>query len=47
MTGLRDHMSQFKDSYLSENHSHMSVNEMVVKFKTDFLEAVERLFQQK
>ena len=25
MTGLRDHMSQFKESYLSEHHSHMSV----------------------
>ena len=42
MTGLRDHMSQFKESYLSEDHSHMSVNEMWVKFKTGFLEAVER-----
>ena len=41
MTGLRDHMSQFKESYLSEDHSHMSVNEMWVKFKTCFLEAVE------
>ena len=42
MTGLRDHMSQLKKSYLSEDHSHMSVNEMWVKFKTGFLEAVER-----
>ena len=25
--GLKDHMSQFKDVYLSANHSHMSVNE--------------------
>ena len=41
MTGLRDHMSQFKESYLSEDHSHMSVNEMWVKYKTGFLEAVE------
>ena len=47
MTGQRDHMSQFKESYLSEYHSNMSVNEMWVKFKTAFLEAVERLFQQK
>ena len=47
MTGLRDHMSQFKDSYLSEDHSHMSVNEMWVKFKTDFLEAVERFIPTK
>ena len=27
MPGLRDHVSQFKESYLSEDHSHMSVNE--------------------
>ena len=38
MTGLRDHITQFKESYLSEDHSHMSVNEMWVKFKTGFLE---------
>ena len=47
MTGLRDHMSQFKDSYLSENHSHMSENNMWVKFKTGFLGAVERFFSHK
>ena len=41
-TALHDHMSQFKESYLSEVHSHMSVNDMWVKFKTGFLEAVER-----
>ena len=41
MSGLRDHMSQFKESYLSEDHSHMSVNETWVKFKTGCLEAVE------
>ena len=47
MSGLRDHMSQFKESYLSEDHSHMSVNEMWVKFKTGFLEAVERFIPSK
>ena len=26
MTGLRNHMSQFKESYLSEDHSHTSLN---------------------
>ena len=24
MIGLKDHMAQFKDAYLSEDHSHMS-----------------------
>ena len=42
MVGLKDHMAQFKDAYLSEDHSHMSVNDMWVKFKTGFVEAVER-----
>ncbi|MES9963673.1 MAG: hypothetical protein ABW116_09030, partial [Candidatus Sedimenticola sp. 20ELBAFRAG] len=36
MVGLKDHMTQFKDAYLSEDHSHMSVNDMWVKFKTGF-----------
>ena len=34
MVGLKDHMTQFKDAYLSEDHSLMSVNDMWVKFKT-------------
>ena len=50
MVGLKDHMSdmtQFKDAYLSEDHSHMSVNDMWVKFKTGFVEAVERFIPSK
>ena len=47
MSGLRDHMSEFKESYLSEDHSHMSVNVIWVKFKTGFLEAVERFIPSK
>ena len=35
MVGLKDHMTQFKDAYLSEDHSYMSVNGMWVKLKTD------------
>ena len=46
-TGLKDHMAQFKDAYLSEDHSHMSVNDMWVKFKTGFVEAVERFIPSK
>ena len=33
MVGLKDHMAQSKDAYLSVDHSHMSVNDMWVKFK--------------
>ena len=47
MVGLKDHMAQFKDAYLSEDHSHMSVNDMWVKFKTGFVEAVERFIPLK
>ena len=32
---------------LSEDHSHMSVNDMWVKFKTGFVEAVERFIPSK
>ena len=38
MVGLKDHKGQFKDTYLSEDHSHMSVNDMWVKFKTGFVD---------
>ena len=41
MFRLKDHMTQFKDAYLSDDHSHVSVNDMWVKFKTGFVEAVE------
>ena len=27
MEGLRDHLAQFRDSFLSSDHSHMSVNQ--------------------
>ena len=47
MVGLKDHMTQFKDAYLSEDHSHMSINEMWVKFKKGFVEAVERFIPSK
>ena len=47
MVGLKDHMTQFKDVYLSEDHSHMSVNDMWVKFKTGFVEAIERFIPSK
>ena len=47
MAGLKDYMTQFKDLYLSEDHSHMSVNDIWVKFKTGFVEAVERFIQSK
>ena len=47
MVGLKDHITQLKDAYLSEDHSHMSVNDMWVKFKTGFVESVERFIPSK
>ena len=47
MVGLKDHMAQFKDAYLLEDHSHMSVNDMWVKFKTGLVGAVERFIPSK
>ena len=32
IVGLGDHMAKFKDAYLSEDHSHMSVVEAVERF---------------
>ena len=40
-------MTQFKDVYLSEDHSHMSVNDMWVNLNIGFVEAVERFIPSK
>ena len=40
-------MTQFKDVYLSEDHSHMSVNDMWVDLNIGFVEAVERFIPSK
>ena len=37
-----NHLTQFKDAYLSEDHSHTTANDMWIKFKIGFVEAVER-----
>ena len=34
MDGLLDHLARFKDSFLSSDHSHTSVNDMWVSFKS-------------
>ena len=47
MDGLRDHMAQLRDSILSADHSHMSVNDLWVKFKSDFSAAMERFIPSK
>ena len=47
MEGLRGHLARFRDSFLSSDHSHMSVNDMWVSFKSEFLEAIERFIPTK
>ena len=37
MEGLRDHLARFRDSFLSSDNSHMSVNDMWVSFKSEVL----------
>ena len=40
-------MAQLRDSFLSADHSHMSVNDLWVKFKSDFSAAMERFIPSK
>ena len=47
MEGLRDHLARFRDSFLSSDHSRMSVNDMWVSFKSKVLEAIERFIPTK
>ena len=47
MDGLRDHLARYRDSFLSSDHSHISVNDMWVSFKSEVLAAIEGLFRQK
>ena len=47
MDGLRDYLARFKDSFLSADHSHLSVNDMWVSFKSEVLAAIERFIPSK
>ena len=42
-----DHLARFRDSFLLSDHSHMSVNDMCVSFKSEVLLAIERLVPTK
>ena len=37
---LHDHLARFRDSFLSSDHSRMSVNDMWVSFKSEVLSAI-------
>ena len=47
MDGLRDHLARYRDSFFSSDHSHMSVNDMWVIFKSEVLAAIERFIPSK
>ena len=47
MDGLRDHLARYRDSFLSSDHSHMSVNYMWVRFKSEIIAAIERFIPSK
>ena len=47
MDGLCDHLAFYRDSFLSTDHSQMSVNDMWVSFKLEVLSAVERFIPSK
>ena len=45
--GLRDHLARFRDTFLSSDNSHMSVNDMWVSFKSEVIAAIERFIPTK
>ena len=47
MDGLRDHLARYRDSFLSSDHSHMSVNDMWVSFNSKYSRLLKGLFRQK
>ena len=47
MDGLRDHLARLRGTFLSSDHSHMSVNAMWVSFKSEVIAAVERFIPTK
>ena len=42
MNGLRDDLARYRDSFLSSDHSHLSVNGTWVSFKSEVIAAIER-----
>ena len=46
--GLRDHLARYRDSFLSSDHSHMSVNDMSVSVSSPkYSQLLKGLFRQK
>ena len=47
MDGLCDHLAHYRDSFLSSDHSHISVNGIWVSFKSEVIAAIERFIPSK
>ena len=49
MDGLRDHLARYRDTFLSSDHSHMSVNDndMWTSLKSEVIAAIERFIPTK
>ena len=47
MDGLHDHLARYRDSFLSTDHSQVSVSDMWVSFKSEALSAIERFIPSK
>ena len=47
MDGPHDHLARYRDSFLSSDHSRMSVKDMWVSFKSEVLSAIERFITSK
>ena len=47
MDGFHDHVARYRDSFLSTDHSHVSVTDMWVSFKSEVLSAIERFIPSK
>ena len=47
MDGLRDQLGGLRDTFLSSDHSHLSVNDMWVSFKSEVIAAIEMFIPTK
>ena len=47
MQGLKDHMRAFADRFMSQDFTHISVNDMWIELKTVFLKAVDKFIPSK
>ena len=47
MQGLKNHMRAFSDRFMSQDFTHINVNDMWIEFMTVFLKAVDKFIPSK